>query len=250
MLNIFTLVLDGMPWITGHINVLNRLRVPWQWVIVEGAALNNHCTYWCKPQEHRTSRDGTSQYLDHLAAQHPRVQLLRQPVWDGKVSMCNAALARLTEPGILLQLDSDEIWTSDQLEKLVAMFNAHNITHANFYCNFFMGPNIVTTDNNGDWVRAWRYKPGQKFTSHEPPVLDGQRHCMMDRTDTKNAGLVFDHMSYVLEPQVQYKQEFYGYANAVEQWKKFQLNKNWPVTRQRDHLTFAGERATADLYVR
>jgi hypothetical protein len=248
-LNFVTIVLDGMPWITSHIQAFNRLKTPWHWYVIEGAASNTHCTYWCKPQSPRLSNDGTTQYLDGLV-QHPRVTVIRQHIWDGKVSMCNSALAKIKEPCVLMQIDSDELWTTEQIEKIRWLIENQSVSLMNFYCNYFIGPNIVTTDNTGAWVRAWRFNPGMKFASHEPPNLVGTHGAPMDRNTTKAHGLVFDHMSYVTEASVAFKEQFYGYSGAVEQWKRFQKNTTWPVGRLKDHLSFAGAAATADLFVK
>lgn len=245
----FTLALDAMPFITHHLPVFNRLKSPWNWIVVEGAAQNTRCTYWCNPQSPRLSNDGTTQYIDGLS-QHPRVTVLRQHIWDGKVSMCNAALEKIKEPCVLMQIDSDELWTTEQLAKIIWLFENQPISLMNFYCNYFIGPNIVTTDNTGMWIRAWRFKPGMRFQSHEPPCLGGANSITMDRDTTRAQGLVFDHMSYVTEDSVRFKEEFYKYTGALEQWKRFQKNTVWPVTRLKDHLSFAGASATADLFVK
>ena len=40
----FTIVLDGMPFITHHLPVFNRLSFDWEWRIVEGVELPDNCT--------------------------------------------------------------------------------------------------------------------------------------------------------------------------------------------------------------
>jgi hypothetical protein len=247
-LNIFTIVLDGLPWIAFHAQVFNRLSVPWHWYVIEGAAANRHCTAWCKPQEGRLSGDGTTAYLDGLAS-HPCVTVIRRALWDGKIEMVNAPMSLIREPGVLMQIDSDELWTTPQLEKIFGLFGADsNLAAINFYCNYFIGPNIVTTDSRGDWLRGWRFFPGMKFIRHEPPTVSLTLGDTMHRDASKKHGLVFDHMSYALESQVAQKEKFYGYVGATEQWRKFQQHKKWPVHRLKEHLSFAGAGATADLF--
>lgn len=249
-LYIFSIVLDGMPWITQHIQIFNRLSpaIDWNWIIVEGAASNTRDTRWCKPNQPRLSADGTTEYLDGLS-NHPRVRVIRNKIWDGKVSMCNAALNLAAAPGVLLQVDSDEIWTAVQIEKIVERFATDLVDVMKFDCNYFIGPNIVTTDHSADWIRAWRYEPGMQFDTHEPPVLAGNKGLVAPRELTRAAGLMFDHMSYVTIAQVKAKEQFYGYTGATSQWQKLQQNKTWPIPVLRSFLKFAGARAAADRYV-
>ena len=39
MLTIFTIVLNGMPYIKRHMDEFTKLKIPWQWRIVEGVSL-------------------------------------------------------------------------------------------------------------------------------------------------------------------------------------------------------------------
>lgn len=227
-LHIITIVLDGMPFIKRHIGVFNSLKIPWQWHIVEGAASNTNCTSWCKPQPGRLSKDGTTEYLDQIAA-HPNVHLYRNQLWDGKVSMCNAPLKDITEECVLLEVDCDEFWTAQQLEALVEMFDKdRSKNYAMFWCRYFFGPHLVMESRNcyannpdQDWKRAWRFNPGDKFNSHEPPHLSSESKPFLHR-ETEACGLVFDHHGYVLKEQVQFKEKFYGYKDAVKHWEKLQ----------------------------
>jgi hypothetical protein len=227
-LRIVTIVLDGMPFIAQHLQTFNRLKVPWEWHIVEGAAANTHCTKWCKPQAARFSKDGTSEYLDSIAA-HPRVHLYRKPLWDGKVEMVNAPLADINSACVLLEVDCDEFWTAEQIEALVKLFASdESRTHAMFWCRYFFGPHLVMTSRNcyannpaQDWKRAWRFRPGDKFLTHEPPHLSGEAEPFMHEA-TEKAGLVFDHYGYAQRSQVEFKEAFYGYKGAVNHWQKLQ----------------------------
>ncbi|MFZ1983525.1 MAG: hypothetical protein WAU91_03875, partial [Desulfatitalea sp.] len=150
----FTIVLNGMPFLEYHIDVFNRLEVPWHWHIVEGVADQTHDTAWGKanggsiPEAfHRNglSVDGTSAYLDRLARVHAdRITLYRPPpgrFWDGKLEMVSAPLPHLPEQCLLWQIDSDELWTADQIQRMHAMFMAQpQRSAAHFHCHFFVGP--------------------------------------------------------------------------------------------------------------
>lgn len=241
-----------MPFITAHLPVLNRLGFPWRWVVAEGAAMNVADTKWCRPQSPRLSNDGTTKYLDSLSG-HPRVTVIAKPKWEGKVAMVNACLDQLKEPCILLQMDSDECWSAEQLTALVGFFRANStMNSARFFCRYFIGANIEITSKNGygnrpeEWIRAWRWKPGMKFLRHEPPDLPDTKPCAT-REHTSSVGLIFDHYAYATESQVRYKEQFYGYADAVLQWNRLQQNKTWPVPELNRFLPWVGVGVTANL---
>ena len=232
-LHILTIVLNGMPWIAAQWTNLVKTDLDWHWHIVEGAAANTNCTSWCKRIGPQRSVDGTGEIIRHLR-NNSRVSVYRKPMWDGKIEMVNAPLEHIKEESVLLQMDSDEIWTAPQLNDIVRLFSWTD-THAYFWCRYFFGPDIVMTTRNcygnnpaQDWKRAWRFKPGDRFEKHEPPILTGERLAINHHT-TERAGLVFDHYGYAMEPQVRFKEDYYGYAGAVKGWQRLQDNDKWPV---------------------
>jgi hypothetical protein len=253
-LNIITLVLDGAPYIFRHLPIFEKLSCPWRWHIVHGAAANVGSTAWCKPQEPRLSRDGTSEFVNSLV-KHSNVRIYQKQFWrGGKDEMANAPLKGIMEPCCLMQIDSDEIWTADQLDKIVQTFEARpELYRMYFWCNYFLGPDIVSTSMNGygnrygEWLRAFRFVPGMAFQKHEPPVLAGNsRGLSLGRDATRGMGLVFDHFSWVHEPTVRAKMQFYGYGErGLAGWKRLQENKSWPVDL-RQFLPFVGPGASAD----
>jgi len=247
----FTLVLDGMPFICNHLPVFNRLNLDWSWRIAEGAAMNNESTSWCKPQQPRLSRDGTTQYLDGLFT-HPKIRVHRQKSWLSKDAMVRACVEDIKEETILIQIDADEHWESWQLEKIAKLFEVlPKVNAMKFFCRYFVGQNIITVGENcygnnpGEWSRAWRFKAWSKVISHEPAVFS---HCevpILTRDETAAYKLTFDHYAYVNEQQVSFKANFYGYPSAVSHWKRLQLNSNWPV-RLIDFLPWVDDRVMAD----
>src|SRR6185295_6393714 len=130
-----------MPWLAVTFAELTRLHeIPWQWTIVHGAAMNVKDTRWMQPQKARLSSDGTTEFLRALAY-HPRIRVLEQPQWDGKVAMCNYGVATFEERGVLLQVDGDELWQVDQLRRIVELFEDDpELMLARFECRYFLGP--------------------------------------------------------------------------------------------------------------
>ena len=88
-IHFFTIVLNGEPFIRYHFERMNRLPFRWHWHIVEGLADLRHDTQWSVvgggkvpdgvARESR-SVDGTAEYIDELARQHPsRITIYRSP---------------------------------------------------------------------------------------------------------------------------------------------------------------------------
>jgi len=253
-LNIVTICLDAMPFIAQHLPVFNRLNIPWHWTVIEGAAMNTHCTAWCKPQQPRLSRDGTTEYLQTLR-DHPRVRTIGKQSWDGKVEMFNAALQTFPqEECVLMEIDVDEFWTAPQLEAIFDEFiRQPHLGRIQFACNYYVGQNIQITSSGSygnrdcEWLRAWRWHPGARFKTHEPPELDTQIGWAMSKRDSVSKGLVFDHYAYVLPSQVRYKEEFYGYRCALEHWLRLQRNQKWPVIDLKKYLPWVDPGVEANL---
>lgn len=252
----FTIVLNGQPFIRYHIDVLKELPFEWHWHIIEGVAELNHDTAWSvrlgghvSEELHRNGRsyDGTTEYLDELARQYPdNITIYRKPsrvFWDGKREMVNAPLTNIQEECLLWQIDVDELWTVEQICTARQMFiNNPDKTAAFYWCWYFVGEKLVISTRNcyaqnpqQEWLRTWKFKPGAFWAAHEPPVLveslpDGQLKNIAAENpflheETEDNGLVFQHFAYVTEEQLRFKEQYYGYRNAVAQWKVLQQTK-------------------------
>jgi radical SAM superfamily enzyme YgiQ (UPF0313 family)/ADP-heptose:LPS heptosyltransferase len=266
----FTIVLNGEPFIRHHIDAFRKLSFEWHWHIMEGVADLVHDTAWSLPnggritdELHRDglSNDGTSDYLDELAAQYPeQITIYRKPAgqfWNGKLEMVNAPLPNLPAECLLWQVDSDELWTPEAIEELRSLFISHpEKTAAYCYCDYFVGPNkFVCTLNSwatypAEWLRVWRYADGMRWAAHEPPTLVDQTgrdlaSCApISRDETVRAGVTFQHFAYTLESQVRFKEIYYGYQNAVANWQRLQQTSG-PV-RVADYLPWALPDAKVD----
>lgn len=253
-LHIVTIVLDGMPTLPALFFAFNHLQCDWTWHIVEGPASSAACTSWCQRQTARYSEDGTHEFLQ-LLWKHPRIRISGKVMWEGgKVQMVNHALDQIKEECVLLQCDADEIWQAWQLDRLVEIFEKDPASgSAQFVCRYFLGVNILSATRHtygnkpDEWLRAWRFTPGDKFLSHEPPNLHQRNPGHRINPEWLEAeGLVFDHYSWAFPNQVAYKEQFYGYRRALEYWSSLQKNDLWP-TKLRNFFPWVDDRATANL---
>lgn len=257
-LHIITIVLDGMPFITWHYPILRQLYIDWTWHVVEGVALPVGCTSWCAKMEPRLSGDGTSGYLEELARFDSRVDYRPRSWWPGKAAMFNAAMAGgiYSYPCVLMQIDSDEIWTVKQIEMVHAMLASGYPNCMNFRCRYFVGPDLAITSREGfgnhtayEWKRAWRVGHGAMFETHEPPRLAGFVEYPWTHEQTENPGLVFDHFAYATRRQMEFKKHYYAsttnpaarlYDRAVEGWEMLQ-KAVMPVEQLNRYLPWVGE---------
>ena len=212
-------------------------------------------TGWMANQSGKVSHDGTHQFLQSLAT-HPRITVNSKSEWGGKTEMINAALTAFKKDGVLLQMDSDELWTEEQMRRLVELFAANPETNtAQFEMDYMLGPNVKSTSTDGygnrknEWIRAWRYNVGLWMERHEPPVFNGNKGKLLDRGKTSMTVGKILHMAWVTPQQVAQKQRIYkgGYENACEDWDRLQKNTKWPVKDLKEFLPWVGNNASADL---
>ncbi|MEG3838990.1 class I SAM-dependent methyltransferase [Microcoleus sp. herbarium14] len=275
-IHFFTIVLNGEPFIEYHIEVFKQLPYKWHWHIVEGVADLKHDTAWSLGNGGRItdeihskgrSNDGTTEYLDELAQLYPEnVTVYRKPegiFWEGKREMVNAPLANIREECLLWQVDVDELWTVEQLCTARSMFiNNPEKTAAFYWCWYFVGENLVISTRNcyaqnpaQEWLRTWRFKPGCVWVRHEPPILaehlpDGELRNVAEfnafrHEETENLGLVFQHFAYVIPEQLKFKEQYYGYTNALLQWTALQQQTKFPVLL-REYLGWVQDGTTVD----
>lgn len=276
-INFFTIVLNGQPFIKYHIDIFKQLPFQWHWHIIEGVADLKHDTSWSlrlggkitdKLHKNGRSYDGTTEYLDEIAKLYSdNITIYRQSegvFWDGKKAMVNAPLVNIHEECLLWQIDVDELWTLEQICTTRKLFISHPEKTAAFYwCWYFVGENLIISTRNcyaqnpqQDWLRTWRFKPGAFWAAHEPPILletlaDGSYQNIGTANpflhqDTEKQDLIFQHFAYITPEQLQFKEEYYGYNNAVAQWQNLQTNTKFP-TFLRDYFAWVGDETRVDI---
>ena len=230
MLTIFTIVLNGSPYIQRHLEIFEKLKIPWQWRIVEGVSNPRNCTRWCREipskwHKNFVSIDGTHEYLKEL--KHPNVLSVSQnSPWNGKIEMIQKALVGVID-GVVMEIDCDEFWTSEQIERIYDLLKDRTAgVTAQFHCNYYIGKKVVVSRSGlgsypYEWYRAWKWGEKIHFTSHEPPLLNHQP-ARIPRGFTEELGLVFEHYAYSLPKQVEFKEQFYGYTGLLKSWDDLQ----------------------------
>lgn len=259
-IHFFTIVLNGMPFIEKHIENFKKIMPQWHWHIIEGVAELKNDTAWSVANGGRIegsfhkyglSNDGTTEYLDSLKQQFPnQISIYRKPkgvFWNGKIEMVNAPLPNIFEECLLWEIDVDEFWSAGQINEAHQLFSNNPKKFAAFYwCNYFVGPDILISTRNGyannpssEWERTWRFLPHFRWAAHEPPTLvektfSGEIKSVRNRgafshEETEKVGLVFQHYAYVFQSQLQFKEVYYGYQGAVADWIRLQDNSIFPA---------------------
>jgi glycosyltransferase involved in cell wall biosynthesis len=270
----FTIVLNGMPFITHHIDVFRHLPFRWHWHIVEGVAELVNDTGWSTVRGghipasyHNEGRsvDGTTDYIDALQElYHDSITIYRKPLgqlWHGKLEMVNAPIQEIQEPCLLWEIDADECWTHAQLCDGWRMFDRNpDKTAAYYWCHFFVGPHLVVSSRNcysqvagQEWLRTWRYTPDCIWVAHEPPRLvhgTGQPVEVhpFSNDETEEYGLVFQHFAYTTAEQVRFKEKYYGYLQATFHWLQLQKERHFPQYL-REYLPWVCDKTLVNSHV-
>jgi len=188
--------------------------------------------------------------------ENERIFIHKQPRWDGKLEMVNVATAAIRDECLLWEVDADELWLAEQIERVHDLFHGNpDRNAAYFWCRYWVGPSVMVVNrecygNNPayEWLRVWKVRPGSAFITHEPPKINAPV-TPLTHQDTERAGCVFDHMAYATEAQVAFKERYYGresglYKDAVKNWRRLQNNEKWPV-KLKDFLPWVDDAAIA-----
>jgi hypothetical protein len=234
MLSIFTIVLNGRPWIERHLPVFQKLKCDWRWAIVHGYAKPALDTSWCRDCG-APADDGTVAHLTKAAKDsrvHVSTRGLNGEMWDGKTEMVNHALRHLCATpwggeGALMQIDADELWEPWQLERIEELMTAGNAMYdsAMFRCRYWVGPNRVAyghdchgNQTSYEWLRAWTWNGVDTFRTHEPPRLMHHGRAINPDVTANQLGLVFEHKAYGTRAQAEFKERYYGYRGLAAYW--------------------------------
>lgn len=206
-----------------------------KWIIVEGFSGNKGSTNWCNNLNiHKNSKDGSIEFVAELMQEFPNVQLIsRKGGWSSKDEQVNKGIEMLqgNEDGWLWQIDIDEQYNPNdfalaesKMAKDVEVAGAFHFNH--LLCKDNEGRQLV---GKGEWgdnlhTRLWYWK-GQRFKSHEPPIMQGQKSIM-------ELPIKYQHYSYYFEKDVIFKSKYYkGYASLYRNWKRLQSKSfKYPIS--------------------
>ncbi len=248
-----------------------------RWYIAEGASLSQGSTKWCKPMLDKyhnfgRSTDGTWQYLKQLTDRHPNIILVNNILvcqkeymdkgfWKSKDAQVNACITSLKlqkfQKCFLWQIDADEQWSLENIEKSEKELCQSNCKVGLFKCNYWVGPGLVAKgtwgegENENAYKRLWRWE-GEWFKSHEPPILEGGNLTEIILP------YCFNHYAYYYEQDVKFKDDWYGgHEGIYYRWKWLQKDAKdkevghmWPISALLDKNSHWGRTDTIITKVR
>jgi hypothetical protein len=122
----------------------------------------------------------------------------------------------------LWEFDMDEQWGQKQPERAEKLLLYYKADTGMFLADFWVGKNLRAIGEWGEgrklpYRRLWKWG-GQKFKTHEPPVLDrgnGEERLLPQR---------FHHYAYYFDQDVRFKNDWYkGHEGIYDKWQA--LNK-------------------------
>jgi glycosyltransferase involved in cell wall biosynthesis len=125
-----------------------------------------------------------------------------------------------SNPDYLLQVDSDEVWTSGALEGLKTLLLERQPVSVGVHSHTFVGgfDRVISgfEEKTDNFLRVFRWEDGCKFVTHRPPTIsyaDGNKTRGRGHVDSDEArdyyGVSMCHYSYVWPSQVKSKIEYY-----------------------------------------
>ena len=209
------------------------------WVIVEGASNNSGSTSWCnkipkKYHKNGKSIDGTIEYIKLLKNKHKNIIFVESDgIWNSKDDMVNKAIEeieKLTDECFLWEIDIDEQWDKEQIinsEKELVYLGGKT---GEFNVYQFVGENLIAVGKHWagtPFIRLWIWEKGDRFSSHEPPVLSENKNKVLLSEKMK-------HYSFYFENDVKFKDLWYkDHQGSYEKWLELKNETDLPK-----HITY------------
>jgi hypothetical protein len=230
----FSIILNGLHHLQ-HKNyfqtILNNFDY---WIVVEGQALPNGSTAWCKLlndkyQINGRSVDGTHEFLSNLSSKNNKlIYVPSNGPWSSKDEMVNKAIEqvkKITDKCFLWEIDIDEHWTLEQIIQAEEELVESNSKTGCFLCEYFVTDQWISIGGWGEgkkdpYRRLWNWE-GENFKTHEPPVIDSPNQTISLLSPK------FIHYAYYFERDAKFKSEYYGgHEHVLEGFYKLKNSKN------------------------
>jgi glycosyltransferase involved in cell wall biosynthesis len=191
--------------------------------------------YW-QDRGMTTSTDGTNETLESFPDVEHKI-VVHHGQYNEKDDQCNAYMQHLrNDNDYLWNLDSDEVFKSGDIEKLLKMLEAERYTSVGFKsCTFFGGftHKLTGFEERAEFHRVHKIWPGSTWLTHRPPKVKHapgvitwpDRH--LDFNTLSSQGIRMYHYSYVFPKQVREKVAYYKACVSRENCIDDYFNKVW-----------------------
>lgn len=174
--------------------------------------------YWQR-QGRTTSLDDTNKILSEFPDPENKIKVIHGQ-FNEKDDQCSAYINYINDDiDYIWNLDSDEIYKTDDLIKIIDFLKTHNPTSVGIQsCSFYGGFDNYLTGfelNTDNFLRIFKYVKGATWLTHRPPTIKYPINSNITRKhiDSKTlfdaTGVQMYHYSYVFPDQVFKKVNYY-----------------------------------------
>ena len=175
-------------------------------------------SYWQR-QGRTTSLDDTNKILDEFPDPENKIKIVHGQ-FNEKDDQCRAYMQHINDDiDYIWNLDSDEIYTTGDLEKIISFLESEKPTSVGVRsCSFYGGFDNYLTGfelNRDNFLRIFRYTKGSTWLTHRPPTIQypinsniTKKHVDSD-TLFNSLGVQMYHYSYTFPDQVYKKVNYY-----------------------------------------
>ena len=175
-------------------------------------------SYW-QIQGRTTSLDNTNKILDEFPDPDNKITIVHGQ-WSEKDEQCRAYMDNINDDiDYVWNLDSDEIYTTEDLEKILEFLKSENPTSVGMQsCSFYGGFDHFLTGferQKDNFLRIFKYIKGSTWSTHRPPTIKYPPGCRINAkhidSDTlfELLGVQMYHYSYTFPDQVHKKIAYY-----------------------------------------
>ena len=179
-------------------------------------------TYWQK-QGRSTSLDTTNEIIDNFPDPDNKITIVHGK-FEEKDDQCRSYMEFINDDiDYIWNLDSDEVYKTEDLEKMVKFLEEEQPTSVGIRsCSFYGGFDRYLTGfewKKDNFLRIFKYAEGATWLTHRPPtirypqrqgsdIIKKHKHIDSDVLYAK-LGVQMYHYSYVFPDQVKNKVDYY-----------------------------------------
>jgi len=175
-------------------------------------------SYWQR-QGRTTSLDDTNKILDEFPDPDNKIKIVHGQ-FNEKDDQCRAYMQHIRDDiDYIWNLDSDEIYTTEDLKKIIQFLKDEKPTSVGVRsCSFYGGFDHYLTGfelNRDNFLRIFKYEPGSTWLTHRPPTIQYPQNLNVikkhvdSETLYNRLGVQMYHYSYTFPDQVYKKVNYY-----------------------------------------
>jgi hypothetical protein len=195
--------------------------------------IDNVVEYWAS-KGFNGSTDETINIINQFPDPENKIILKRIGRVKEKTEACQAYMSLIPDDtDYLWAIDSDEIFTSEDIQKVFDILETRNPCSVSFRStSFFGGFGYYMTgfENQVGFKRILKYSKGCKYIQHRPPQLSSENlaSCVLGADEiAEKYGITMYHFSYTFPKQVHDKVEYYKAAVSKENCIDNYFNEIW-----------------------